>query len=172
MGRLGRDRYSFAYVDGEVAAPILQRTRHALTALNPADNPYVHWILTGQHGDALPCSLREEHFDAIRSHLDRLEWRQQSLREFLAIDRGIRFDRCNLSDVFEYVSPGEHEELLRRLTSVCRQGARLVYWNMLAPRTRPASLAAVLHPAAERAALLHSQDRAFFYSRLVIEDVR
>jgi S-adenosylmethionine-diacylglycerol 3-amino-3-carboxypropyl transferase len=171
MRFLGRDRHAFAHVDGQVAAPILQRTRHALTTLNPADNPYVHWILTGQHGDVLPYALREENFDAIRSRLDRLEWRHQSLRGFLAVDRGIRFDRCNLSDVFEYVSPDEYEALLSQLTRVCRPGARLVYWNMLAPRTRPASLAGVLHPAAERAARLHPEDRAFFYSRLVIENV-
>jgi S-adenosylmethionine-diacylglycerol 3-amino-3-carboxypropyl transferase len=171
MGFLGRDRQAFTHVDGKVAAPILQRTRHALTALNPADNPYVHWILTGHHGDALPYALREENFDAIRSHLDRLEWCHQSLRAFLAVDRGIRFDRCNLSDVFEYVSLDEYETSLSQLTRVCRPGARLVYWNMLAPRTRPVSLAGVLHPAAERAARLHPQDRAFFYSRLVIEDV-
>ena len=32
-------------------ASILERTRHALRELDPADNPYVHWILTGTHGD-------------------------------------------------------------------------------------------------------------------------
>lgn len=36
MGRLGRDPAFFKYVEGSVADRILERTRHALTALNPA----------------------------------------------------------------------------------------------------------------------------------------
>jgi S-adenosylmethionine-diacylglycerol 3-amino-3-carboxypropyl transferase len=171
MARLGREQHCFAHVDGSVAAPMLERTRHALTALNPADNPYVHWILTGRHGDALPYALRAEHFDAIRSNLDRLEWRCESLRDFLERDGRRRLDRCNLSDVFEYVSFAEYCELLEGLTAACRDRARLVYWNMLADRMRPDSLATTLQPAVRMASTLHREDRAFFYSRLVIEDV-
>ncbi len=63
MGRLGRHPEFFRYVDADVATRILERTRHALTVLDPADNPYIHWILTGTHGAALPAALREEHFD-------------------------------------------------------------------------------------------------------------
>ena len=39
------------HVEGSVAARILARTRHALTVLDPADNPYLHWILSGRHSD-------------------------------------------------------------------------------------------------------------------------
>src|SRR5688572_2104566 len=74
MGRLGRDPEFFRYVETDVAGAILERTRHALTELDPVENPYVRWILTGQHGDALPCALRPEHFDIIRDRLERLEW--------------------------------------------------------------------------------------------------
>ena len=47
MGRLGRDPEFFRYVETDVAASILDRTRHALSVLDPAQNPYVYWILTG-----------------------------------------------------------------------------------------------------------------------------
>lgn len=171
MARLGRERHCFAHVDGGVSAPMLERTRHALTTLNPSDNPYVHWILTGRHGDVLPYALRAEHFDRIRANLDRVELRCESLRDFIGRDSRPRVDRCNLSDVFEYVSFPEYCELLEGLTAICRDHARLVYWNMLADRTRPESLATTLRPASEMASTLHRDDRAFFYSRLVIEDV-
>ena len=87
MGRLGRDPEFFRYVDIDVAASILDRTRHALSVLDPAENPYVHWILTGTHGAALPCALRAEHFETIRDRLDRLEWHCQSVEEFLERSR-------------------------------------------------------------------------------------
>ena len=57
MGRLGRDPSFFSYVKGKVSERILERTRHALTELNPADNPYMQWILTGRHTTALPLAL-------------------------------------------------------------------------------------------------------------------
>lgn len=60
MGRMGRDPSFFRYVEGRVADRILTRARHALTALNPAENPYLQWILTGQHPVALPFALRPE----------------------------------------------------------------------------------------------------------------
>src|SRR5690349_6253517 len=114
MGRLGRDPEFFRYVDADaegqdgkkssVADRILARTRHALTTLDPADNPYVHWILTGTHGQALPCALRVEHFETIRRNLDRLEWHCDSLEAFLARTEAGTIDRYNLSDAFEYVS--------------------------------------------------------------------
>ena len=171
MRRLGRERHCFAFVSGDISAPILERTRHALTTLAPSDNPYVHWILTGTHGSALPYALREENFDAIRNNLDRLAWRHESLRGYLGSSTNAALDRCNLSDVFEYVPAEEYSDLLERLSVACRDGARLAYWNVFADRTRPASLARRLQPLEGLAASLHSRDRAFFYRRLVIEEV-
>jgi S-adenosylmethionine-diacylglycerol 3-amino-3-carboxypropyl transferase len=171
MGRLGRDPEFFRYVEGSVATRILQRTRHALTELDPSANPYLHWILTGDHGDALPLALRAEHFEHIRRNLDRLEWRCQSVEEFLAASGSPAVDRYNLSDLFEYVSVDHYHQLLASLIRASRPQARLAYWNMLAPRRRPESMSAVLRPLGELAARLHAADKAFFYSAFVIEEV-
>jgi S-adenosylmethionine-diacylglycerol 3-amino-3-carboxypropyl transferase len=172
MGRLGRDPEFFRYVEeGSVADRILARTRHALTTLDPSDNPYVHWIMTGTHGDALPCALRAENFETIRRNLDRLEWHCESLEAFLARTEPASIDRFNLSDAFEYVSIENYHRLLDSLVRVSRPGARLAYWNMLVPRRRPDAMADRLVPLADLAANLHAADRAFFYSAFVIEEV-
>ncbi|MES2569386.1 MAG: DUF3419 family protein, partial [Verrucomicrobiota bacterium] len=83
MGRMGRDPSFFRYVEGSVGERILSRTRYALTELDPAQNPYLQWILTGEHTTALPCALRAENFDLIRANLDRLEWHCQSAEALL-----------------------------------------------------------------------------------------
>jgi S-adenosylmethionine-diacylglycerol 3-amino-3-carboxypropyl transferase len=171
MGRLGRSRECFTYVDGDVSDPILRRTRHALTRLNPAANPYIHWILTGTHGASLPYVLRPEHFDTIRGNLDRLEWKRGSLHDYLAASEDGTIDCCNLSDVFEYMSTEQYRRALGELVRVCRPGARLAYWNLLADRARPASLAERLRPLESLASDLHGRDRAFFYQKLVVEEV-
>jgi S-adenosylmethionine-diacylglycerol 3-amino-3-carboxypropyl transferase len=171
MGRLGRDPEFFRYVDTDVAASILNRTRHALSALDPSANPYAHWILTGTHGDALPCALRPEHFETIRARVHRLEWHCLSVEEFLERSGEGTIDRFNLSDLFEYVSLDHYHRMLEAILRCGRRGARLAYWNMLAPRRRPDGLADRLRPLDELAGRLHLVDRAFFYSAFRVEEV-
>ena len=171
MGRLGRDPEFFKYVEGHVAERILSRTRAALTTLNPAHNPYLQWILTGEHQAALPFALRPENFEAIRANLDRLEIRQQSLEAFLASRSAHSIDRFNLSDMFEYIALPNYHGLLQELVRVSRNGARLAYWNMLAERHRPASMADEIRPLTVLANHLFTQDNAFFYQAFVLEEV-
>lgn len=168
MGRLGRDPSFFEYVEGSVADRILERARYALTELDPAANPYLQWILTGRHTTALPFALRPENFAAIRANLDRLEWRCGAVEDVLT-ERS--FDRFNLSDIFEYMSPANSDRLLERIARAGRPGGRLVYWNMLAPRQRPERLTDRLRPLPELAEKLFQQDKAFFYRALVVEEV-
>jgi S-adenosylmethionine-diacylglycerol 3-amino-3-carboxypropyl transferase len=171
MGRLGRDPSFFRYVEGSVGERILARTRHALTVLDPAENPYLQWILTGRHTTALPFALRAENFEAIRANLDRLEWRLQPVEALLASEPDLKLDGANLSDIFEYMSEANTEAMLAKLADASRPGARLAYWNMLAPRSRPDSLAHRLKPLEDLATQLFAQDKAFFYSRFVVEEV-
>ena len=80
------------------------------------------------------------------------------------------FDAFNLSDIFEYMSEQNTESLLRNIHRHSNAGARLAYWNMLAPRSRPESSAAELMPLTELSESLFEQDKAFFYSALVVEE--
>jgi len=171
MGRLGRDPAFFRYVEGSVADRILARTRYALTELDPAANPYLQWILAGTHTTALPFALRPENFDSIRRNLGNLERHCCSIEEYLDTNPEVRIDRFNLSDIFEYMSPDNYQKLLERLLEASRSTARLAYWNMLAPRSRPEILANRLRPMEELAKELFLQDKAWFYSRLVVEEV-
>ncbi len=174
MGLLGRDPEFFRYVEGSVADRILARTEHALAVLDPSANPYLHWILTGTHGQTLPPALEAQNFDAIRSALleNRFRIVESPIEALLEAEPAVRFDAFNLSDIFEYMSEANTETLLRKLAAASRPGARLAYWNMLAPRSRPASMADLLTPLDDLAAALFHEDRAFFYSRFVVEEVR
>ena len=171
MGALGRDPEFFKYVEGSVADRILARTRHAIAVLDPAENPYLHWILTGTHGAVLPEALEERNFGLIREALqeERFQVVQAPLEAWLAREPGRRYDAFNLSDIFEYMSEGNTRDLLEKIIAASNPGARLAYWNMLAPRSRPEDLADRL--AACEADSLLARDRAFFYSRFVVEEV-
>lgn len=171
MGALGRDPEFFKYVEGSVADRILERTRHAFAVLDPSANPYLHWILTGTHGAVLPEALEEKNFGLIREALldNRLQIVESPLETWLARHPERRYDAFNLSDIFEYMSAENTRDLLERIIAASNPGARLAYWNMLAPRSRPAKLANRLVSCDVDS--LFAQDRAFFYSRFVVEEV-
>jgi len=171
MGRLGRHPEMFRYTAGPVADRLLERTRHALTELEPTRNPYLHWMLTGAHREALPLALRPESFEPIRRNLDRLEWRREPLEQFVRRARPGTFDGFNLSDVFEYVSADHYRRTLDDIARAGRPRARLAYWNLLAPRRSVDTRPSPVRPLDELAGRLHRHDCGFFYSDFVLEEV-
>jgi len=168
MGRFGRDPAFFAQVEGSVSARILERTRVALTAIPVATNPYLAYILTGNFPrEALPRYLRPEHAGAIRARLERLRCVRGAAENAVGPFHGF-----NLSDIFEYMSPAEHERVYAVLLEQAAPGARLAYWNMLAPRGIPAPVADRVRALTDESAALHARDRAWFYQRFHLDQVR
>jgi S-adenosylmethionine-diacylglycerol 3-amino-3-carboxypropyl transferase len=169
---LGRARYptAFSQVEGSAADRLLARVREAVTATDPALNPYLRWILTGTHDDALPRYLRAEHFEAIRSRLDRLSWRLAPLDHALA-EADAPFTQFNLSDVFEYLPPDQADALFARVAEAGAPGARLAHWSVLADR-RPGSGLDGLVRLDALADRLHAADKAPFYTAFHVHEVR
>ena len=171
LGRLGRDPSFFTYAEESVADHLMGRVRHALTVLDPAENPYLHWIVTGTHGEALPHALRAENFDAIRDRLDRLEWHCRPMEEALDGADVDRVDRINFSNIFEYMSSDAHRALIASLLPRLPRGARMAYWNMIVPRSGAALLPERLARRCESDALF-ARDKAFFYSAFHVDEVQ
>ena len=169
MGRMGRDKAFFDHVAGSPAQHVARRIRHAAVDCDPAENPYLHWILKGTHGDALPMTWRAEHFETIKSRLDRLDIRPGSLEAF--VSTGEKADGFNLSDIFEYMSPDVFDQVYESILNASAPRARLVYWNMMAPRRVPAHLVSQVSTLTDIEDQQKRRDKAFFYSDFVIEEV-
>ncbi len=172
MGRLGRDPAFFNYVEGGMAGHLENKIRQALVDMDPGENPYLHWILTGTHGRALPLALRPQWFETIRRNLPRLSWRLASTEDFAweATASGARFQRLGLSDIFEYMSEDNYLAALDSLAGLVPPGGRLLYWNMMVPRSAPPAFHGRLRPLTALAAELDRRDQAFFYRRVVVEE--
>jgi S-adenosylmethionine-diacylglycerol 3-amino-3-carboxypropyl transferase len=171
LGRLGRDPSFFDYVQDSISEHLLQRTRYAMTILNPSENPYLQWIATGQHLTALPYALRLENFDKIRDNLNRLEWHCIALEDFVETIDDNFFDKFNLSNIFEYMSVENYFNLLKQLVRVGKSGGRLAYCNLLTKRDSSANPKILLKPLADITKRLYQQDKAFFYSAFVLEEI-
>jgi S-adenosylmethionine-diacylglycerol 3-amino-3-carboxypropyl transferase len=171
LGRLGRDPSLFHFANGSVAAHLRDRVRHAFAELEPGRNPYLTWILTGEHADALPHALRPENHEIIRANLDRLEWHCTALERLPDAAFGDPIDRANLSDIFEYLSPERTRALLERLADRARPGARLAYWNMMVDRRGTEYLPERLRALPDVAEPLFLADKGFFYRGFIVEEV-
>lgn len=170
MGRMGRDKAFFDHVEGSVAQHVARRIKHAAVDCDPSQNPYLHWIMKGTHGEAVPMPWRAEHYDIIRSRLDRLDIRQGALEAF--IDDGGKADGFNLSDIFEYMSPDVFAQVYGQILRAANPQARLVYWNMMAPRRVPPAFAGKVTTLTGQENQLKARDKAFFYSDFVIEEFK
>lgn len=167
MGRVGRDPAFFDHVEGTVGERVLERTRHALTAIPVRTNPYLTYIMTGNYPpDALPRYLRPEHHPSIRDRIERVSLFHGPAEAAPGI-----FDAFNLSDIFEYMDADDHERAYLSLLDLSRPGARLAYWNMLAPRGVPAAAEGRVRPLDALARELHQRDRAWFYQAFHVDEV-
>jgi S-adenosylmethionine-diacylglycerol 3-amino-3-carboxypropyl transferase len=171
LGRLGRDPELFRFAEGPVAQTLLEGTREAFTLSPPGENPYLRYILTGDFGSALPDYLRPENHAAIRAGVGRVRLHHGPAEDALgAMAHGI--DAFNLSNIAEYMEVASYHRLLAEVRRAAAPGARLAYWNLLASRRRPVSMAGWLEDREIVAARLHRASRAFFYRSFVLEVVR
>lgn len=170
LGSFGTDPRQVRYGTLPQGQLLLERMEHALTGLDPRDNPYLHWILLGRYGSCLPRGLRPESQEGIRRHLARLELRPLALEEWLIERPAARFDRFNLSNVFEYASSQATTALLAQLHRRAAPGARLLCWNRLAERDTRLAPVGTWAPRGDLEEALHRRDRVFFYRRLVLAE--
>ena len=189
IGKLGRDKEFFRYAEKNISEEMKERSRYALCELNPYENPYINYILTGNYRkDCLPYFLRKENFDKIRKNLHKVEISQSSVEEYLdQID--FKIDKFNLSDIFEYMSAENYSKLMEKIYDNAEDNALLAYWNLIVERnsekldykktdseiTVTGKEINVKEKKYERMKeldkKLHEKDMTFFYTDFVVEKV-
>ena len=189
VGKLGRDKEFFRYAEKNISEEMKERSRYALCELNPYENPYINYILTGNYRkDCLPYFLRKENFDKIRKNLHKVEILKSSVEEYLdQID--FKIDKFNLSDIFEYMSAENYSKLMGKIYDNAENNALLAYWNLIVERNsekldykKMDSEIAVTGKETnvngkkyermkELDRKLHEKDMTFFYTDFVVEKV-
>ena len=189
VGKLGRDKEFFRYAEKNISEEMKERSRYALCELNPYENPYINYILTGNYRkDCLPYFLRKENFDKIRKNLHKVEILQSSVEEYLdQID--FKINKFNLSDIFEYMSAENYSKLMGKIYDNAENNALLAYWNLIVERNsekldykKTDSEIAVTGKETnvngkkyermkELDRKLHEKDMTFFYTDFVVEKV-
>lgn len=158
---------------GDTGRAFLARLDRACATQSIAHNPYLWMLLRGEVGplEQATAYLRPENFDRLRGLLDRLEVRTVELEQVLLEQPAGAFNKANLSDIFEYMSPELSDALFEVIAARFRPGGRIAYWNLLVDRHRPAHLAGRITRHTDRAAALLARDRAWFYGAFHVEEI-
>lgn len=171
MGRLGRDPEFFRYVKtSSISKDIWKRAERAMTELPTNDNPYLRYIISGSFLPTLPHYARPEHFEAIRSRLDRIRFVRASPGDLGREGDGFAF--FNLSDIFEYMGRELFADTARTLLALAAPGAVFAYFNMMLPRDLADALPESFLPDSNLAGDLFSRNQAFFYGAFHVDRVR
>ncbi len=165
MGLFGRDRAFLKHVQVHVSTTILKKAGEHLASIYSQKNPILQYCLRGNFADDIPYYARTENYEKVKSNLDRLRIEYGYAQDAAA--RHGKFDRFNLSNIFEYMSPQVFEATSKNLFDCAREGGRFAYWNLMVPR----EMSTVL-PHLERIPDQENwseRDKGFFYMQFVLE---
>ncbi len=171
MGKLGRDKAFFRYVNVNVSEHILERTKFAITELDTSQNSYLHYIINGKYDDVLPVAYRKENFETIKNNIDKLILLSESVESFLERNDTETITKYNLSDIFEYMDDSQMCKIFEKILNESPKGTRIAYWNMLADKRASKYFEHLEYKEKESKNLL-KKDKAFFYSNFIIEEIK
>ncbi|MBK9017775.1 MAG: DUF3419 family protein [Saprospiraceae bacterium] len=149
------------------------KIKRAITDLPLQENYFLSYILLGRFYslEHLPSYLRKEHFEKIKSRLDRVEIVTDACEAYFRHLPPDSISKFNFTNVFEWMEPAAFENLLKETIRVAKDGAVMTYRNLLVPRSRPASLARWIAPQEAISSELLKADRSFIYKAYIVEKI-
>ncbi|HLT88760.1 MAG TPA: DUF3419 family protein [Sphingobacterium sp.] len=167
MGKWGRDPQFLKEVGIDVSAYIFQKAEKQLKKVSAQQNPLLRYNLTGNFGSLLPHYLHFESYLKIKDNLDSLVIRQ-GFAEQVAQDYG-RFDRMNLSNIFEYMDKKLFTETAEKLIQRLEDDGRIGYWNLMVPRRISGIFPSEVRYLSKLSQQLTEDDDGFFYNQFIVE---
>lgn len=79
----------------------------------------------------LPPCYRQENYTSLRKNLDKLQVIHTEAIEYLLSEPGLKITKASLSNIFEYISHQEFEEVCLALAEHTDHDLLLIFWNLL-----------------------------------------
>ncbi|WP_235297605.1 DUF3419 family protein [Portibacter marinus] len=167
MGLLGRDRAFLRQVEVHVSKTILAKAGQHLSSDYAQSNSMLHFCLKGNFDDALPYYAREDNYELVKQNLDVIQTEHCYVQD-ASVKYG-KFDRFNLSNIFEYMSSDIFQYTAQALLESANTGARFAYWNLLVERVMSNVVYGMNRlPDREK---WSERDQGFFYMQFVLEQI-
>lgn len=138
-----------------------ERTREAIGRMPPRSNPFLWQILAG----CFPPGCRYDWLEEDRPMIAEAEWRQGKMDAVLDSMSAESADLVHLSNILDWLSPGEAEATLRSACRVLKPGGRVIV-RQLNSTLEIGELDAGIAWDVERGKAMEARDRSYFYPRI------
>lgn len=170
MGKYGRDPEFLKQVKVKVGDFIFKKAEHQLQSVKAQQNFILQYNLTSSFGTHYPHYLREENYQRIKGNIEKLVIHLGYAEE--AIAKYGKFDCMNLSNIFEYLDAETFSKVAHELINGSNNHAKLAYWNLMVPRQISQIIPTKASYQEEDSEKLSHDDKGFFYSRFIIDEIR
>jgi S-adenosylmethionine-diacylglycerol 3-amino-3-carboxypropyl transferase len=149
-----------------------EKVEKALTQLPTKENYFLRYILLGNYDEKhLPPYLRREHFETIKSRLNRVRIVTDNCDSYFSQMPDNSISKFNFTNVFEWMSEEAFMSLLNETIRVARDNSVITYRNLLVPRKHPESLSQNIQSEDVLAQQLHKKDLSFIYDSYIVETI-
>ncbi len=123
-------------------ATVLRQRLEKLACDFPVGNNYFAWqAFTRGYGRSpdcpLPPYLQEQHYHAVRTRIERIDWRHANMTEWLSAQPSASLDRYILLDAQDWMDDEQLTELWAQITRTARPGARVLFRTAAEPTLLP-----------------------------------
>jgi S-adenosylmethionine-diacylglycerol 3-amino-3-carboxypropyl transferase len=161
------DRDFMTYYKGDVSGYLLEKTARHFSTTAAQQNHMLHYFLFGSFGRLIPHYVREENYALIRENLGAAVTHAGPVET--ALTRFGRFDGFNLSNIFEYTTPGSFRELAGALAAGANPSALFAHWNILLPRKLSEAMPYLFENLFDTSIDRGVPDKGWIYSRFLLE---
>lgn len=148
------------------------KVRKAVTELPLKENYFLTYILCGNYNQGyLPPYLQRDNYEKIQGRLNRIEIVGGGCEEYFKDLPDSVISKFNFTNIFEWMSNRDFENLLRRTIRVAKNNSVITYRNLLVPREHPAALEKHIQSLSVLAEQLHHIDLSFIYDRYIVEKI-
>ncbi len=138
-----------------------ERTREVIGRMPPRSNPFLWQILAG----CFAPGCRYDWLEEDRPMIAEVEWRQGKMDAVLDSMSAESADLVHLSNILDWLSPGEAEATLRSACRVLKPGGRVIV-RQLNSTLEIGGLDAGIAWDVERGKAMEARDRSYFYPRI------
>ena len=160
----------FHFDDGSksFAESFYKRSRNAFRDLPVKGNYFLSLYLLGKYRNAeeVPAYLLEQNFDTIKSRVDRIKIITADAQGWLDLMPDDSINSFALSNICELMSEADTFRLFSSVARTGRQGAKVIFRNLMIPREVPDELNQIIKKNEILSKSIQMNDRSFVYGKV------